>query len=123
MGSDQLVDAGVGQYIDLNLLKQTGFSGGGSGIEGTSLMIDEEKTDFIVQVGGGPVEDLEDAYKGYIRQLSVLIEVINLSITTIGTKTGNFLALKTKLQEYLKKYQTKKFNPVSKTHTVYKQKK
>jgi WD40 repeat protein len=117
MGSDQLVDAGVGQYIDLNLLQQTGFSGGANGIEGTSLMGGDslmggsgiEGTSLIggnvIQVGGGEVEDLEVAYQAYIRQLSVLTGAINSSITTIGNKPG-FEPLKRTLESYASKYDT-----------------
>jgi hypothetical protein len=95
MGSDQLVDAGVGQYIDLNLLQQTG----GSGIEGTSLVGGN-----VIQVGGA--KDLSNQlleYNAYRTAVQQKISKIKATIENFKRKQGYQDVIKT-LEEYLANY-------------------
>jgi len=90
---DQLVDAGVGQYIDLNLLQQTG-----GGIEGTSLMGGN-----IIQVGGGTLQDQLDEYNAYRAAVQKKINEIKGVIANFNRKPGYQGAAK-KLEDYLANY-------------------
>jgi WD40 repeat protein len=92
-GSDQLVDAGVGQYIDLNLLQQTG-----GGIEGTSLVGGN-----VIQVGGGTLQEQLDEYNAYRAAVQKKINEIKGVIANFNRKPGYQGAAK-KLEDYLANY-------------------